>query len=210
MVVCTNEQGLFFMAIVSHKGWYTARKLPHFDVPHTLQFITFRLGDALPQSVLRELRKKTCRLPADQRARSQRENIEYWLDQGLGCCVLRCSEMAEVLRESLVFHHGRRYELVAWCIMPNHVHVVIEPTYSLPRIVQGWKSYSARWALMHGSKSGLTLPYGQFWMRGYWDRYIRDVRHYQAAVLYVHQNPVKAGLCKRAEDWRWSSAYKGA
>ncbi len=43
-------------------------------------------------------------------------------------------------------------------------------------------------------------------MRGYWDRYIRDERHLNAAVHYIHTNPVKAGLVKRAEDWQWSSA----
>lgn len=195
------------MTIDHHKGWYTVGRLPHFDAPHTLQFITFRLGDALPQSVLREISREVQRLPAAQRGGVQRKRIEYWLDQGLGCCILQYPEMAQVLAQSLAFHHGRRYQLLAWCIMPNHVHVVVEPTYSLPRIIQGWKSYSARWALTHAPQHGLALPRGQFWMRGYWDRYIRDARHLEAALSYVHQNPVAARLCERAEEWRWSSAY---
>ena len=44
------------------------------------------------------------------------------------------------------------------------------------------------------------------WMREYWDRYIRDDRHFAATVDYIHQNPVKAGLTRRSEDWPWSSA----
>jgi len=192
-----------------HKGWYTTRKLPHFDAPHTLQFVTFRLADALPQAVLRELSSEIRRLPEDQQAWKRRKAIEYWLDQGLGSCALRHYSLAEILRQSLSFYDGARYQLLSWCIMPNHVHVVLEPTYSLPRIVQGWKSYSARWAVMNGEAIGGPLPTGRFWMRGYWDRYIRDQQHLDAALHYVHQNPVKAGLCQRPEDWRWSSAWKG-
>jgi hypothetical protein len=43
-------------------------------------------------------------------------------------------------------------------------------------------------------------------MREYWDRFIRNDRHLENVVLYIHQNPVKAGLCQRAEEWPWSSA----
>lgn len=197
------------MTANDHKGWYTVRKVPHFDAPHTLQFITFRLADALPQPVLRELSKQVQKLPSEQQSRKQREAIEHWLDLGLGCCALREPALAEIMCQTLRFYHGRRYQLIAWCVMPNHVHALIEPTFSLPRIVQGWKSYSARWAVLNGEALALPLPIGRFWMRGYWDRYIRDQRHLDAALYYVHQNPVKAGLCEKAEDWRWSSAWGG-
>jgi REP element-mobilizing transposase RayT len=200
---------MFIMTTDQYKGWYTARKLPHFDAPNTLQFITFRLADALPQSSLRDLREEVRKLPANHQARKQREQIEYWLDQGLGSCALQHNALADVMRTTLHFHHGRRYHLLAWCIMPNHAHVLIEPTFSLPRIIQGWKSYSARWALINGGALAMPLPLGRFWMRGYWDRYIRDQRHLDAAIGYIHHNPVKAGLCERAEDWRWSSAWGG-
>src|SRR5690606_17502712 len=111
-----------------------------------------------------------------------------------------------VFRQGLLLHHGRRYRLMAWCIMPNHVHVLIECRYSLARIVQSWKSYSARWAVEHNERLGLGLQGGRVWMRGYWDRYIRDERHLAAAVHYIHSNPVTAGRVERAGDWQWSSA----
>ncbi len=49
----------------------------------------------------------------------------------------------------------------------------------------------------------------QLWMREYWDRYIRDEKHFHATVNYIYNNPVKAGLCAEAHDWPWSSAYAG-
>ena len=197
------------MPVDHHKGWYTVRKIPHFDAAHTLQFVTFRLGDSLPQSVLRELNKEIHHFPAESQEYTRRKRIEYWLDQGLGCCALRHPEMATVMTQTLAYYHGQRYQLIAWSIMPNHVHVIIEPHYSLPRIVQSWKSYSARWAMQHAKELELPVSGQQLWMRGYWDRYIRDAKHLQAAVHYVHQNPVKAGLCAQAEEWPWSSAYAG-
>ena len=57
-----------------------------------------------------------------------------------------------------------------------------------------------------------NLPIGKdatpVWHREYWDRFIRNERHLQQAVEYIHQNPVKAGLVARPQDWRWSSAAR--
>ena len=84
--------------------------------------------------------------------------------------------------------------------MPTHVHVLIRPLdgRSLPRIVQSWKSYT-------GKRLKATFPQacvgGEFWMREYWDRFIRDETHFHSAVHYIRQNPVQAGLVSRPEDW---------
>jgi type I restriction enzyme R subunit/putative DNA methylase len=91
--------------------------------------------------------------------------------------------------------------------MPNHVHVLMETLTPIAKIIQGWKSVTARWALAHNEELKLGIPdTNHLWMRDYWDRYIRNDTHFENAVLYIHQNPVKAGLCQRAEDWPWSSA----
>ena len=85
--------------------------------------------------------------------------------------------------------------------MPNHVHVLIEPArMPLPDIVQGWKSVTARQA------NRLLRRQGAFWMRDYYDRYIRDARHLYLARRYIWLNPVTAGLCREPADWKWSSA----
>lgn len=192
-----------------HRGWYHSRKLPHYDAPAVFQFITFRLADSLPSAKLREIEAGVRQTPASRREAERRRLVEYWLDQGSGCCALRNEEFSSVFHDGLLLHDGKRYRLIAWCIMPNHVHILIECRYSLSRIVQSWKSYSARWAVLHNDRLGLGLPIGQVWMRGYWDRYIRNEAHLQAAVRYIHENPVKAGLADSPQSWRWSSAFDG-
>lgn len=189
-----------------YRGWYTSRKLPHFDSPDVIQFVTFRLADSLPAAVLSSLRNELKLLPKSVHSDATRAQIETHLDRGYGCCLLAHPLMAGTLRQALQFYAGKRYELIAWCIMPNHVHVLIKPTYPLPRIVQGWKTYSARWALQNARTLQLQLPVRGFWMRGYWDRYVRNQAHLNASVDYIHHNPVKAKLCENAEDWEWSSA----
>ncbi len=100
---------------------------------------------------------------------------------------------------------GERYHLVAWSIMPNHVHALVETMEGspLPQVIHSWKSYTAQMANHIIGRSGT------FWQREYFDRFIRDDNHYANAVNYIEENPVKAGLVSKREDWRWSSAWEG-
>ncbi|MGH8378163.1 MAG: REP-associated tyrosine transposase, partial [Gammaproteobacteria bacterium] len=181
------------------------KRLPHFDSQHAYQFVTFRLADSLPREKLSQMEAELRPRPDDQRKR-----IEFWLDSGLGCCALRHPVMAQVMQDTLQHFDGQRYHLLAWCIMPNHVHVLIETLAPLAKIVQSWKSFTGRWALQHAAELELGVPGEKFWMRDYWDRYIRNERHFLAVVDYIHANPAKAGLCAQPADWRWSSARAGA
>jgi REP element-mobilizing transposase RayT len=95
-----------------------------------------------------------------------------------------------------------RYLLLAWVVMPNHVHVLIEalpghPTYS---IVSKWKSFSARQA------NPLLGRSGQLWQADFFDRFVRDEAHYAAVVRYIEDNPVKARSVSQAKDWPFGSA----
>lgn len=190
------------------RGWYSRGYLPHCDAPYLIQFVTYRLADSLPKTKLTELKAELGHLSEKQREVERRKRIEEWLDAGMGCCALAHPDVAQYVQNSFLHFHGERYHLHAWCIMPNHVHVLIEPLIDLATIVQGWKSYSARWVLGKNKQLSLKIPFSkQLWMREYWDRYIRDAGHYQRAVEYIHQNPVKAGLCNAAEAWPWSSAF---
>ena len=87
--------------------------------------------------------------------------------------------------------------------MPNHIHALIKvlPDHSLTNIVHSWKSFTAHQA------NRLLKRKGIFWQLDYHDRYIRDDKHYQSAIKYIHNNPVKAGLVASAEQWLYSSAY---
>lgn len=92
--------------------------------------------------------------------------------------------------------------LLEWCVVPNNVHVLVKQRKGFPLadIVKSWKAYTARWANEILGRSG------PFWMRDYHDRRIRDEKHMNQAVACIRNNPVKAGLCERPEDWPWSAA----
>ena len=174
------------------KGWYSRGYLPHFDSPETIQFITFRLAETLPKAVAQALAE----LP-DNLAQTDNE-----LDTGLGACWLGRADIAEIVQATLLHFDSERYRLLAWCIMPNHVHAVVEPhgNQAIDRIVQSWKSYSAHRA------NQLLGRTGGFWHRDYFDRFMRDEGHLGRTIGYVENNPVKAGLVPSPEKWLWSSA----
>jgi putative transposase len=176
--------------VTALKGWHSRGYLPHFDSPETVQFITFRLADSLPATIVEALKQQNALHRVDQE-----------LDAGRGACWLRHVDIAETVQNALLHFDGERYRLLAWCIMPNHVHVVIDILdHSLSAIVRSWKSFSARQANVVLGRSGA------FWHADYFDRYMRDEEHLTATMDYVEQNPVKAGLVGEARDWRWSSA----
>jgi putative transposase len=106
------------------------------------------------------------------------------------------------VQTALLYFDGQHYRLIAWCIMPNHVHVLIEtwPGYPLDKVLHSWKSFTALQA------NRLLDRTGEFWAREYYDRFIRDERHFAQTVAYIEQNPMKAGLVESAETWPFSSA----
>ena len=191
-----------------HKAWYSRGYLPHRDELHLLQSITYRLADSLPQEKLRHLENELRSLPEEARESAKRQKIEHWLDASMGCCALRHPEVARYIQDAFLHFHGKRYHLHAWCVMPNHIHVLIEPLAELAVIVQTWKSFTARWVLARNAELELGVPGKNLWMREYWDRFIRDENHYRGTVHYIHHNPVMAGLCATPEAWPWSSAAR--
>jgi putative transposase len=178
--------------------WHSRGYLPHFDIPGLHQSITFRLADSLPADVLAKLRRT---LHKDDVA--QRRQIEVLLDRNIGSCVLRNPICAQVVEQALLAQDGIAYRLLAWTIMPNHVHVLIAttPGQSLTEVVRQWKGGTAR------TVNQLLGQSGRLWQREYWDRFIRDEGHFRWAVDYIEGNPVQAGLALSPEAWRWSSAW---
>ena len=186
-----------------HKGWYARGPLPHFDAANIYQFITFRLHDSVPAAVIEKWKQKL-NWYEDIAAESKeaielRKRIEKYVDNGRGACYLRDERIARLVQGALRHFDRQRYRLIAWCIMPNHVHVLIQMMDEpLANIIQSWKSYTAHEA------NKLLNRKGTFWMSDYFDRYIRDEQHFVATVEYILQNPVKAGLVDVAEKWPWS------
>jgi len=191
----------FASHFTTHFGYpeeWHRRNLPHRNKEGLIQSITFRLADSLPQNVLKDIEEDIKYLSNEKRDVEKRKKYEYWLDKGLGCCALANREMAQVVQDALHHHEGDKYNLLAWSIMPNHVHVLIRTTGDLVRIIQSWKSFTGKWALQNNKKFNLGIDNDatQFWMPEYWDRFIRDEEHFNNAVRYILNNPLKANLAE--------------
>jgi putative transposase len=179
-----------------HRDWHSRGYLPHCDVPGLIQSITFRLGDSLPSEVRATI------LADKPSGELRRERLEELLNTGHGDCWLARGDTAALVQEALLYFDSQRYQLLAWCVMPNHVHVLIETRdgYPLGEVVHSWKSFTAKQINHRLGRSGMV------WAADYFDRYIRDDAHLQGAIDYIEDNPVKAGLAGRPEDWPFSSA----
>ena len=174
------------------KGWYSRGYLPHLDTPDVIQSVTFRLADSLPAAVAAALYD----------SEEAERDLDDALDRCIGACHLRDERIADLVELAMLYFDGERYRLLAWCVMPNHVHAMVEPMKGdgLAEVVGGWKSYTAKAA------NKLLNRGGPFWRREYFDRYIRNEHHFSTTIAYVENNPVKAGLVSEARLWRWSSA----
>ena len=196
-------------------GWYH-RYLPHRDKPGIIQTITYRLADSLPENILHKISEDLSTLPPENQDSEKRKRLETYLDAGHGCCALKTPQAAQCIIENWKHFHSHRYDLIAWVVMPNHVHVMIHvyPEIQLGRIVQSWKGFTGKriaqfvgeQARTRAGARGSQEPSKSIWMREYWDRFIRDETHFLNAIDYIHQNPVKAGLAASPEQWPWSSA----
>jgi putative DNA methylase len=182
-------------------GWHSRGYLPHFDAGEIFQSITFRLFDSMPQTLLE---KWTRELANEKDSEDQlRYRIEAYLDSGYGACFLSDDRIADLMQSALLYFDGERYRLSAWAIMPNHVHLLAAPCfgYSLSSIMHSLKSFTAQQA------NKILARKGRFWFEDYFDRYIRNARHFENALGYIESNPVRAGLVKSAADWPFGSAW---
>ena len=182
--------------------------LPHWEIEGATYALTYRLHDSLPLHVLQRLRDEReamtrhltggLRQPTAIERFDIEEAFALRLDDELhverGKCHLRNPELADRVVENLQHFKGNRYDLFTWCVMPNHVHLVFRPFEgeTLEQILHSWKSYTSHVAsTIVGTRT--------LWAREYYDRVIRDERHYLDAVAYVRNNPAKAGLT----GWKW-------
>ncbi len=182
--------------------------LPHWFKQGATYAVTFRLADSIPPSILNEYSEEKRRLEEILRkaeedgeettARDARLKIEGLysarmeeaLEKGYGECHMKRSEIAAIVRNAILRFEGERFELAAWCVMPNHVHLLIKPIgeYSLSNILQGMKSFSAKEA------NKLLGKEGAFWQKETYDHIIRDDEEFSRQKRYVLDNPAKAGL----------------
>jgi REP element-mobilizing transposase RayT len=184
------------------RGWHSRGYLPHFDGGPIPQTVMFRLADSLPVHVVGSWHEQLRTLAKSKLALELRRRVEEHIDAGHGECYLRVPAIAAMIQNTLLYFDGSRYNLHAWVIMPNHVHALFTPAadFSLSGILHSWKSFTSKEA------NKILGRQGQFWEEDYFDRFIRDDDHFVAAKVYIENNPVKAGLCLRPEDWLFGSA----
>jgi len=179
------------------QGWHENGYLPHRDEPGLIQFVTFRLADAYPE----ELRSEWESLLKIENDRQRRIALEAYLDKGRGTCHLQQPEIAKLVEDSFRFRHGTDYELRAWVIMPNHVHLLFKVLeVPMSQLLDAWKGFTAK------QVNKVLGRRGKFWQDGYWDTCMRDEEHERRSQKYIEANPVKARLVATNKEWAWSSA----
>jgi putative transposase len=197
-------------------GWHQRGYLPHCDFPGLVQLATFRLADSMPESRRGEW-EHLLKIEDD---REKRTKLEEYLDRGVGECHLRDPRIAQIAEDAMLHFHNQRYELLAWCVMPNHVHVLVH-VWQMPlwKTVRSWKHFvqtranrllaerrpPARRGGEVNSDGPCRRPAFQ-WQREYWDTFMRDEEQERKAVRYIESNPVKARLCCVDKEWPFSSA----
>jgi len=192
---------------------FTANRLPHWQQKGAVYFVTFRLGDAVPHQLReqwesdREAWLRFHRPPWDtETEREYHERfsgaMERWLDVGHGSCVLRRHDCATIVAEVLRHFDGDRVSQIAWVVMPNHVHAVfvLNPAWSLEKIILSWKGFTAR------KINPLLGRTGSFWQRDYFDRLVRDAKHLANCVRYIRRNPDK-GRLRKGESLLYESEF---
>ena len=185
--------------------------LPHWTKDGAVYHVRFRLADSLPQEKLKMIsderkgfmnrikNRKPTKYELKRIDELFSESVEGFLDAGYGACWLNRNDVAKIATSTLTFFDQDHYDLYAWCIMPNHIHVVVKPdgNYQLQNIVKSWKSFIAK------SSNKIIGRTGTFWQREYYDHIIRKEERIETVIDYVWKNPDKAGL--KNWPWRWKS-----
>jgi putative transposase len=184
---------------------YYERNLPHRLPPGADIFLTFRLAGSLPAGVLTRLRAQFSSSEYENEDSAYAQQRRYFgrfdsLMDGAahGPTWLREPPVAEIVGAALRHFHGQAYQLVCYCLMPNHVHVVLSLPDDAPPLTKTFQRLKGYTALQANKHLGLTGP---FWQPETYDHLIRSPEEMQRVIAYVLNNPVKAGLVESWEQW---------
>jgi REP element-mobilizing transposase RayT len=194
------------------------RRLPHWEQPGAVYFMTWRTKDSLPKEVLErwfaerddwlrrhgidvpgerppgsEWRDQLARLPEHIRRTFRSEIIERWevhLDACHGACVLRRPELAKIVADSLLHFDGQRYTMGDFVVMPNHVHLLVAFPDEGQLLAQAysWKKFTAT------QINRRLHQRGEFWQTDSFDHLVRSQEEFEHYRRYIAENPLKAGL----------------
>jgi REP element-mobilizing transposase RayT len=177
---------------------YYERHLPHWQPTGKGIFLTWRLHGSLPVAVLKKIRESKI----DSAAKRFRAFDKHLDSAASGPLWLKDPRVAEMVVQAI--HHEsdplRRYDLHAFVVMANHVHLLILPKAPLRKITESLKGFTARQA------NKILRRRGPFWQDESFDHWVRSENQYRRIRHYIEHNPVTAGLVSKAEQWPWSSA----
>jgi len=199
------------------------RSLPHLQLEGQIISLTWRLAFTLPQKLLdlQEDLKQTLASISNRKdgdearhyteyARKLEEYDEYLGKFELPGISLCADAIADVLTTAFRFYDGSLYELHSYCVMPNHIHLLIRPLpdslggfHQISTSVQRLKTFTAKQMNKYIGRQG------KVWQEDYFDRFIRNPADYHVVVKYILENPLKAGLTKHHEEWKHSYYQQG-
>jgi len=173
------------------------RRLPHFHPEFAHLFVTWRLYGSLPALPDAAYPTPGHAFVARDRALA-RSRGPLWLNDARIASLVAAAIRAGDRQKQF-------YELQAWVVMPNHVHLLILPRVALPRITHWIKGATARQANLLLGRTGEP-----FWQDESYDHWVRDEREFNRICGYIEENPVSAGLASAPEDWPWSSVAQAS
>jgi putative transposase len=178
---------------------YYERRVPHWQADGKPLFITWHLAGSLPHDRFPP--------PGAPGAGKAFAWMDRYLDEARsGPIWLRREDIAGMVAGALERSAAglRHFDLFAYAIMPNHVHVLLQPLVAPSKLMQSLKGFTAHEA------NRLLNRRGEFWQCESYDRWVRNAREFDSIRRYIEHNPVSARLAARAEEFRWSSAGEGA
>lgn len=193
------------------------RNLPHWQNENAVYFVTFRLKGSLPFEKVEELRDRRMieKETLLQQGYAEKETIEklgklHYLYFGQfddlldkfqsGPHFLTKPEIASIVSNSILFFDEKRYKVIAYTIMSNHVHLILyKLTKELDSIMGSIKKFSSKQINIQRDTIGQKN-----WQTESFDHIIRDRSELSLYVTYILNNPIKARLVKRWKDWSYS------
>jgi type I restriction enzyme R subunit len=141
--------------------------------------------------------------------------MDHWLDQGQAARWLDDERLAQIVVDAFYFFAGEQYDLLGYVVMPSHIHWVFQPLEPWVRSLKpGKRLLTPRQRIVHSidrfTASACNLVLGRsggFWQREPYDHWVRGPEELERILLYIENNPVKAGLVVEAARWRFSSAH---
>ena len=191
--------------------------LPHWQPLQAIFFVTFRLKNSIPITVLNQLRAQRQALLAtadDDKEEIYKANKRFFklMDDFLDTNPnepywLKEQNVMDIVKEALHYRDGKQFVLYAYCIMPNHVHLLIQTLESnkdyLYKIIQDFKKRTGKLCNKDIDNTG-----NAFWEEEYYDHLVRNETEFYNIVNYIYNNPVKAKFVENGDDW--AGTYIGA